>query len=75
VVMTDGRENASNISLNRLISKLRGGSVPVVVFAIAYGGDADMGYLQQVANATNGQTYEGTVETIRQLYKILSTYF
>ncbi|HZY43638.1 MAG TPA: VWA domain-containing protein, partial [Anaerolineae bacterium] len=75
VVMTDGKENRSNISLTRLISKLRGGSVPVVVFAIAYGGDADMGYLQQVANATNGQTYQGTIETIRQLYKILSTYF
>jgi Ca-activated chloride channel family protein len=75
VVMTDGKENASNISLNRLINKLRGGSVPVVVFAIAYGGDADMSYLRQIADATNGQTYQGTIETIRQLYKILSTYF
>ncbi|HET7375924.1 MAG TPA: VWA domain-containing protein, partial [Anaerolineae bacterium] len=75
VVMTDGMENASNISLSRLTGKLKGGSVPVVVFAIAYGSDADLSYLQQIAAATNGQTYQGTVETIRQLYKILSTYF
>ncbi len=75
VAMTDGKENASNISLSRLISKLHGGSVPVVVFAVAYGSDADMSYLQQIADATNGQTYQGTIETIRQLYKILSTYF
>jgi Ca-activated chloride channel family protein len=75
VVMTDGKENASSISLNRLINKLRSGKIPVVVFAIAYGSDADYSYLQQIADATNGQTFQGTIETIRQLYKILSTYF
>jgi Ca-activated chloride channel family protein len=78
VVMTDGKENASNISLNELTAKLQRGNrtgVPVVVFAIAYGSDADMGPLQSIAGATNGQTYRGTVETIKGLYKILSTYF
>jgi hypothetical protein len=49
--------------------------VPVVVFAIAYGQDADYGTLRVLAEATDGQVYEGTLETIRQLYKILSTYF
>ncbi len=78
VVMTDGKENASNIRLNELVAKLQRGNetgVPVVVFAIAYGSDADMSVLESVANATNGQTYRGTVETIKGLYKILSTYF
>jgi len=28
-----------------------------------------------MADATGGQTYVGTIETIRNLYKILSTYF
>jgi len=78
VVMTDGQENYSNISLNSLTKKMREGNetgVPVIVFAIAYGGDADYGTLRALAEATEGQVYEGTLETIRQLYKILSTYF
>ncbi len=78
VVMTDGKENASSLSLNRLVARLQQENqtgVPVVIFAIAYGNDADMGMLQAISDATGGQTYEGTVETIRKLYKILSTYF
>ncbi len=78
VVMTDGKENASNIQLRQLTAKLQRGNetgVPVVVFAVAYGSDADMSTLQAIADATNGQTYRGTVETIKGLYKILSTYF
>ncbi|HSD82779.1 MAG TPA: VWA domain-containing protein, partial [Anaerolineae bacterium] len=78
VVMTDGKENASAISLGQLVARLQNGNqrgVPIVVFAIAYGGDADMQVLQSLSNATNGQTLVGSVETIRKLYKILSTYF
>jgi Ca-activated chloride channel homolog len=78
VVMTDGKENASAIKLNQLVAKLQQGKqrgVPVTVFGIAYGNDADMAPLQAMADATGGQTYVGTIETIRNLYKILSTYF
>jgi Ca-activated chloride channel family protein len=78
VVMTDGRENYSTISLRRLTDQMRGGNqsgVPIIVFAIAYGEDADYGTLRDLAEATGGQVYEGTLENIRQLYKILSTYF
>jgi hypothetical protein len=46
-----------------------------VVFAIAYGNDADYATLQQLAEPTGGQVWEGTIQTIRELYKILSTYF
>ena len=78
VVMTDGRENYSNISLHSLADYMRRGNqtgVPVIVFAIAYGSDADFDTLRVLAEATGGQVYEGSLETIRQLYKILSTYF
>jgi Ca-activated chloride channel family protein len=78
VVMTDGRENYSNVSLNGLANYMRQGNetgVPVIVFAVAYGEDADYGTLRSLAEATDGQVYEGNLETIRQLYKILSTYF
>jgi Ca-activated chloride channel family protein len=78
VVMTDGKENASAVSLNQLVTGLRNGNqrgVPVVVFAIAYGDDADMNVLQSLSEASGGQTVVGSEETIRKLYKILSTYF
>jgi Ca-activated chloride channel family protein len=78
VVMTDGQENASHISVWDLTDRMQRGNQtgpPVVVFAIAYGRDADYGTLEQLAQATGGQAREGTVETIRELYKILSTYF
>jgi hypothetical protein len=74
--MTDGRENNSWISLRNLARALRDESgVPVVVFAIAYGGDADLELLQIIAESTRGQVYQGDPDTIRDLYKILSTYF
>ena len=76
VVMTDGRENNSWIDLRNLVQELRKDSgVPVVVFAIAYGQDADMEVLRIIAESTGGQVHEGDVETIEDLYKILSTYF
>lgn len=78
VVMTDGQENASHITIWDLRDKLQAGNrtgVPVVVFAIAYGSDADLNTLATLAEASGGQVREGNVETIRELYKILSTYF
>lgn len=78
VVMTDGKENASSLSLQQIVAKLQQSNqrgVPVVVFGVAYGSDADLSALQAMAAATNGQVYRGTVETIKGLYKILSTYF
>ncbi len=76
VVMTDGQENNSDISLRRLVSALeRDYPVQVVVFCIAYGDDADMGTLNVLAEPTGGQVRVGDPETILDLYRVLSTYF
>jgi len=78
VVMTDGKENNSQISLSELEQQIKRGNdrgVPVVIFCIAYGGDADMYTLERIASASGGQVRTGDLETIRGLYKILSTYF
>jgi len=78
VAMTDGRENHSQISLRELTRRLEEGNrtgVPVVVFCIAYGDDADYRVLEAIASATGGQVRKGDLETIRELYKVLSTYF
>jgi Ca-activated chloride channel family protein len=78
VVMTDGKENNSRIGLRELTQIMREGNeegVPIVVFCIAYGDDADLRTLEEIAEATGGQVRRGDLETIRKLYKILSTYF
>ncbi len=78
VVMTDGKENYSSISLGRLTRYMRENNqtgVPVVVFAIAYGRDADMATLRALTEATGGQVFEGTLETIRSIYRTISTHF
>ncbi len=60
VVMTDGKENASNISLRRLVRELTQDSpVETVVFCIAYGDDADMETLRAIAEPTGGAVFRG----------------
>ncbi|MCX6030538.1 MAG: VWA domain-containing protein, partial [Chloroflexi bacterium] len=77
VAMTDGRENASSVTLQKLAAEIRDGNqkVPVIIFCVAYGSDADKNVLQTLADASGGQVKAGTTETIRDLYKILSSYF
>jgi Ca-activated chloride channel family protein len=78
VAMTDGLENASRIKLPELSERIRSGNqqgVPVVIFCIAYGSDADLDALQAIADASGGQVRRGDLTTIEDLYKILSTYF
>ena len=78
VAMTDGRENASSVTLLRLRETIRRGNnsgVPVLVFTIAFGDDADYDVLQTIADASGGQMRQGDLETIRQLYRLLSSYF
>ena len=77
VAMTDGKENASAVTLRQLAQEIQEGNqqLPVIIFSIAYGDDADYEMLQALAESSGGQVKQGTTETIRELYKILSTYF
>ncbi len=78
VVMTDGQENNSSIGLSDLVRSIRLGNrqgPPVVVFCIAYGKDADMRTMERIAGAADGQARQGDLNTIRQLYKMISAYF
>lgn len=75
VVMTDGRENYSEISFNQLMREMQNPQVPVLIFSVAYGSDADMQTLQAISEPSGGRVLTGDLETIRDLYRILSTYF
>jgi Ca-activated chloride channel family protein len=77
VAMTDGRENASRVTLQQLTAEIQAGNqkLPIIIFAVAYGSDADYRLLETLAQASGGQVRAGTPETIKELYKILSSYF
>lgn len=78
VVMTDGQENNSFITLSQLRREIEEGNrsgAPVVIFAIAFGEDADYEVLKAIAEPSGGQVRTGDLNTIRQLYRLLSSYF
>jgi Ca-activated chloride channel family protein len=62
VLLTDGRNEDDGISLENLLPRLRTeqGDRSVRLFTIAYGGDADLGVLRQIAEATNGAGYDSS---------------
>ena len=76
VVMTDGRENDSRYGVSDLRHQFeQEQTVTVVVFAIAFGSDADDDLLQDIADIGNGQFRRADETDIEELYKIISTYF
>jgi Ca-activated chloride channel family protein len=76
VAMTDGRENASGSSIADLEWRFEQETdVRVVVFAIAFGRDADDDLLQRIADAGEGQFRRADETDIEALYEIISTYF
>lgn len=76
VVLTDGQENNSVYSASDLQRRFeQEQDVAVVVFTIAFGGDADEDLLQEIAGAGNGQFRRADETDIEELYKIISTYF
>jgi Ca-activated chloride channel family protein len=60
VLLTDGRNEDSGISLNNLVQSLRTeqGAESVRLFTVAYGQDADLGVLRQIAETTNAAAYD-----------------
>ncbi len=79
VVLTDGRDNLSQINLNQLVSQVSASGEnagnAVKVFTIAYGSDADANGLAKIANATGAQQYTGTPQNIQQVYIQISEFF
>ncbi|MGN8552988.1 UNVERIFIED_CONTAM: substrate-binding and VWA domain-containing protein [Microbacterium sp. SLM126] len=66
VVLSDGQDTDSTLSLDSLIAKIGtaaregGDEAPVRIFPIAYGEGADTGALQRIAEATGGQWFDAS---------------
>jgi Ca-activated chloride channel family protein len=73
VVMTDGKNDDPDSDLDRLLSGLRPGedtSRTVRVFTVAFGSDAGLEELKQIAEASTGASYDARKET--SIEKVLS---
>ena len=79
VVLTDGMDNQSSRTIDQLVSDItptgENAGNSIKVFTIAYGSDADVNGLTQIADASGGQEYAGTPQNIRQVYIQISEFF
>ncbi len=75
VVMTDGQENNSRYYMVDLAQAMEAGRIPVLIFTIGFGEDADEELLRQMAELGGGQFRWASEADIQQLYRIISTYF
>lgn len=82
VVMTDGKDERSKTSLPELRQKLRAattseatGDAPVKMFTIAYGDGAETKVLDEIAEAAGGWSGKGNVDTIRDVYVEVASFF
>ena len=74
--MTDGMENASEYTLQDLATRFQNtDTVPIVVFTIGFGRDVDVQMLENMAQIGNGQFRRADETDIKELYKLISTYF
>jgi Ca-activated chloride channel family protein len=77
VVLTDGEDNKSTVTLNELLSRIRSDSEArnIRIYTIAYGSDAERRTLAEIADATQGKAYEGTPQNIVEVFRDISTFF
>jgi len=77
VVLTDGADTKSKMSLEELLKEIRSDNETrnIRVFTIGYGSDAQKDVLQQIADATNAKFFEGKPENIRTIFREISTFF
>jgi Ca-activated chloride channel homolog len=77
VLMTDGQDEGSPISLPDLMDVLPKGDNPetIKIFTIAYGPKAQKSLLKEIANKSNARAFEGSVADIGRIYQELSANF
>jgi Ca-activated chloride channel family protein len=78
VVLSDGSDTISGISLTRLMQQIALGSEggdAIKVFTIAFGDGANRDVLTQIAESTGAKQYNSDPDTIREVYNQIATFF
>ena len=72
VAMTDGKSDGQ---ISVLESRLPDAQIPVLIFTVAYGEDADIDALGRIAKMGRGRAFEADPRTLIKLYVLISTFF
>ncbi len=77
VVLSDGADTDSTLTLDALTAQLKGGAEGggVRVFTIAYGKDANQAVLKGIAEASQAKAFAGTTSNIDKVFKDIATFF
>jgi Ca-activated chloride channel family protein len=75
VVMTDGNDESSKLTLPELKKQFPADEALVKVFTIAYGAEANPRALEEIAEAAKGSSVKGSVDTINQVYADMAAFF
>jgi Ca-activated chloride channel family protein len=75
VVMTDGKDENSKMTLAQLKAKFPTEEAAVKVFTIAYGQQAEAKVLDEIAEAAKGSSAKGNLDTIKDVYLDMASFF
>ncbi len=77
VVLSDGEDRNSRTKLPQLLETVKTDNETrtVRIFTIAYGSEARRQILDSISDATGAKSFEGSPETIRKVFKEISTFF
>jgi len=78
VVLSDGQDTSSITPLQTVVEQItanREDRNPIIVVPVAYGGDADINALNNIARASATRVQSGNPEDIQRVLEIISSYF
>lgn len=77
IALTDGMDSDSASSIDDAMQALAQSSVPIVLYALAYGepGDYDLDALERLADSTGGAAFTANPTDVERLYRLLSSLF
>jgi Ca-activated chloride channel family protein len=75
VVMTDGKDENSQLNLEALRGQFSGDEAAVRLFTIAYGDQAEGAVLESIAEAGKGSYAKGSLTNIVDVYRDMASFF
>ncbi len=75
VVLSDGQDTASVNTLQEVMNLERGERNPTLIFPVAYGSDADINALNNIARTSSTKVLSGDPAGINELFELISSYF
>jgi len=75
VVLSDGQDTSSAHALRDVTSLARGERNPILIFPVAYGNDADINALNNIARFSSTKVLSGDPSGIEELFRLISSYF